>query len=512
MNINLTFNNLVSVDTTEWKDADSVINTKVEGVEAGHKYYVGINQEIKSDLNVSDISKYEYYLSVNKNNYSGETGLLYRNIIKGVDNTINSLIFTLNDDYDLDYFVVSNFSINREISANVIGDRYRHLMVIDITDLLSEFPSFAELDADEQKDVLNALPYFFGSFTVGKALSNIVLKDKQSNVIENTTNSNDAYYVNTELVSIDDYTINERVYARITAKHELENLIPYNFSYIVYFNTPQENIIIVNGTEIKDYFYTVSNLHNINKEHINSLIRVTSYGLSPDGSVPESFLNRLTWNEAIIVNLTAFGHYTLFRLMGMTDDDIKNYLDSIPFFQDSVNLDVITSKITMTCDTEDAVIHYTLDGSDPTEDSLVYTKPFLIGGDHVVKAIGYKEGYEPSNIASVTVDVSETTTKPATPELILTRNDPIYRVQLSNGDVYSAGTVIKYHYEAQNGTEHDKEHEIVEGENGGTRGFTLISYMTTGNPYYNVRVTATDTNGFVSDECYYASTTDIPTA
>ena len=62
-------------------------------------------------------------------------------------------------------------------------------------------------------------------------------------------------------------------------------------------------------------------------------------------------------------------------------------------YQDSV-------EVTMSCATADAVIRYTLDGSDPTESSAVYAEPLTITEDTTVKARAYKEGREPSGIIS----------------------------------------------------------------------------------------------------------------
>lgn len=67
--------------------------------------------------------------------------------------------------------------------------------------------------------------------------------------------------------------------------------------------------------------------------------------------------------------------------------------------------------ISMTCATEDARIYYTLDGTEPTQQSTAYETPFTISGDRVtVKACAYYEGegHEmfPSAIVSKTYHVA----------------------------------------------------------------------------------------------------------
>ena len=57
--------------------------------------------------------------------------------------------------------------------------------------------------------------------------------------------------------------------------------------------------------------------------------------------------------------------------------------------------------VTISCDTEDATIYYTLDGSEPTTESWVYSEPISIEETTTVKAIAYK-GDDASSVASVT--------------------------------------------------------------------------------------------------------------
>lgn len=63
------------------------------------------------------------------------------------------------------------------------------------------------------------------------------------------------------------------------------------------------------------------------------------------------------------------------------------------------------SHVQITCGTSDAAIHYTLDGTDPTAESAVYTEPLFVDSDLVIKAIACKDGQEDSDIASYQVTV-----------------------------------------------------------------------------------------------------------
>lgn len=58
-----------------------------------------------------------------------------------------------------------------------------------------------------------------------------------------------------------------------------------------------------------------------------------------------------------------------------------------------------TQSVLISCDDEDAQIHYTLDGSEPTSDSTVYQRRFRVSGKTTVKAIAVFEGWTNSEVA-----------------------------------------------------------------------------------------------------------------
>ena len=58
------------------------------------------------------------------------------------------------------------------------------------------------------------------------------------------------------------------------------------------------------------------------------------------------------------------------------------------------------TTVTITCATEGATIHYTTDGSTPTAESPVYSDPITINSTTTVKAIGVKEDFADSPVAT----------------------------------------------------------------------------------------------------------------
>jgi hypothetical protein len=64
-------------------------------------------------------------------------------------------------------------------------------------------------------------------------------------------------------------------------------------------------------------------------------------------------------------------------------------------------------NVTISTTTPGAVIHYTTDGSEPTESSAVYSNPIPVSSDTTIKAKGYATGFSPSGIATAFYDFSE---------------------------------------------------------------------------------------------------------
>jgi formylglycine-generating enzyme len=63
-------------------------------------------------------------------------------------------------------------------------------------------------------------------------------------------------------------------------------------------------------------------------------------------------------------------------------------------------------EVTITSQTEGATIRYTLDGSDPSESSAVYSSPVQISTTTTLKAKGFRSGWTPSEIASSIYNIS----------------------------------------------------------------------------------------------------------
>ncbi|PID27924.1 MAG: hypothetical protein CSB55_07005 [Candidatus Cloacimonadota bacterium] len=96
------------------------------------------------------------------------------------------------------------------------------------------------------------------------------------------------------------------------------------------------------------------------------------------------------------------------------------------------------AEVYLNCQTPDAEIFYTLDGSDPDASSILYESPFEITDTVTVKAIAYAEGFLPSDIAEETYNIIKLS-KPL--NMNANFSDPVLTVAW---DAPEIGTVNQY--------------------------------------------------------------------
>lgn len=61
--------------------------------------------------------------------------------------------------------------------------------------------------------------------------------------------------------------------------------------------------------------------------------------------------------------------------------------------------------VTISCETSEATIRYTIDGTEPNEESAVYTEPVLVQASVTIKARAYKEGKQASDVSSASYNI-----------------------------------------------------------------------------------------------------------
>ena len=109
------------------------------------------------------------------------------------------------------------------------------------------------------------------------------------------------------------------------------------------------------------------------------------------------------------------------------------------------------TEITITCATEGAEIHYSLDGSDPTETSTLYSAPIVIEETTTIKAIATKSGLQSSPVVTAKFTVAAdapsegdgSEAAPYTIEQIIALNPTSTQDAVASG-VWTQGYIVGY--------------------------------------------------------------------
>ena len=78
-----------------------------------------------------------------------------------------------------------------------------------------------------------------------------------------------------------------------------------------------------------------------------------------------------------------------------------------PTFSPAAGAVVSGTQVSISCSTDEATIHYTTNGSTPTESSPTYTSAISVTSDMTIKAIAVKDGFDNSSVASAAYTIVE---------------------------------------------------------------------------------------------------------
>ncbi|MCK9583937.1 MAG: formylglycine-generating enzyme family protein [Candidatus Cloacimonetes bacterium] len=96
-----------------------------------------------------------------------------------------------------------------------------------------------------------------------------------------------------------------------------------------------------------------------------------------------------------------------FRIRVLAEDHTLMGIVASPVFSPAGGISSPSQQISITCATAAANIYYSTDGSDPDEDSTLYTAPLSFSVTTTLKARAYKEFWEPSGISSAVYTISD---------------------------------------------------------------------------------------------------------
>ena len=175
------------------------------------------------------------------------------------------------------------------------------------------------------------------------------------------------------------------------------------------------------------------------RDAVHLVMNITTANIQPGdnylyiGSEPYSAPGKeLITGDIFTVNTD--GSFTVLFHVGSSSSGPSEPIVPDPGKPETVDNPVITianNIVTLTCNTENAVIHYTLDGTDPDASSTVYISPFTLSDNTTVKAIAIKDD-KTSAIVTKVYEVPEQTIV-TEPEIIITENGEVTLVNSTDG-------------------------------------------------------------------------------
>lgn len=127
-------------------------------------------------------------------------------------------------------------------------------------------------------------------------------------------------------------------------------------------------------------------------------------------------------------NLSTYPHAIIvYQLV----EDISSSSCSAPNFTPAAGAFTSAQSVTISCATEGATIYYTTDGTDPTDESNVYSTAINVSKTTTIKAIAVAEGYDNSSIASATYNIVQP----------LTTMDEIYTSATNAGSTATSAAI-----------------------------------------------------------------------
>lgn len=238
---------------------------------------------------------------------------------------------------------------------------------------------------------------------------------KDENATYEFTSPVTAIYQNGKNLYAQDATGYLLIFGQIDQKYEKGDVIPAGFTgkYAVY----HEGIQLASpagfaaSTAKGEVSPVETTLEEIGTDMINDYVKVegvtiASGIISQDGTELVLY-DSFKINPADGENLTVFGFVSWYsnKLQivplevttagGEVIEKVTN-----PVFTPAAGAIFAGTGVTLACTTEGAAIHYTIDGTEPTAESTLYTEPIVINEATTVKAIAVKDGMEASSVVT----------------------------------------------------------------------------------------------------------------
>ena len=238
---------------------------------------------------------------------------------------------------------------------------------------------------------------------------------KDINVTYEFTSPVTAIYQNGKYLYTQDATGYLLIFGEIGQKYEQGDVIPAGFTgkYAVY----HEGIQLASpagfaaSTAKGEVSPVETTLEEIGTDMVNDYVKIegvtiASGKISQDGTT-------LTLYDSFKITPADGDNLTVLGFVSWYNDNLQivpiqvttaggEVVEKVvtPVFDPAAGVIFAGTPVTITCATEGADIHYTIDGTEPTADSALYTEPVVISENATLKAIAIKEGLEASSVAT----------------------------------------------------------------------------------------------------------------
>ncbi|MEG1555520.1 MAG: chitobiase/beta-hexosaminidase C-terminal domain-containing protein, partial [Bacteroidales bacterium] len=233
-------------------------------------------------------------------------------------------------------------------------------------------------------------------------------------------------------------------------------IFPRGNADITAYVSTTPSISIVNPEENEqfmstDSFRVVMAVENF-EIGIDGLIKLESSILTGMGLPNPIYLNvaDMAYLSTLYIRLPAGSYSATASLVAMDSTELQPAVNVIrnfsvinptlpaPIFTPAGGTYYETQNVTMSCLNSDAVIYYTIDNSDPTTASTVYSQPIEVSSNVTVKAMAVLANFNNSEIASATYQIVRTP--------VLSTN--INNVEFAYGDTSKTFTVTGHYLDS----------------------------------------------------------------
>lgn len=341
----------VPTDATDTANDDGTYDIQIYNTNGCHIYYITVDEELPS---VSDAN------------------LIY---------AYNSSVLALEDDMFYDMLV------NNESFSNV---------TVDAVDASGDVSSY-DADALLAYDVVVLSPALQGTEDLVSTIKEVIAYVPMLNLNPNLYDAwgyGTATTTTTNLITIPELYLD---YELFQPKLESDNYINDDYTLALF-----EEGVITGVTIPEDSYFSDDRVYATADDatvvHLHSPAGKNSYLLVSYG------LENTSWGESVIDIIT-----NAVTIVNATKGDITQA--ATPTMSESYKQ--LSTDVTLSSTTSGAVIYYTLDGTDPSDESTLYEGAFNVSVDGTtLKAIAYADGYSASDILETTVGVYETTDAP----------------------------------------------------------------------------------------------------